>query len=71
MPADKNLATVAEGDHRKRRARTFRIFDYFGLLPLHHGDAGIGRSEIDVDCLGHDRCPCMAGLHAQSPAATK
>ena len=54
---DQNLAGIGECHHRRRRARTFGILDHLRLVALHHGNAGVGGSEIDPDCLGHDGSP--------------
>ena len=55
--ADQNFAAVREGDHRRRGPRALGILDHLGRVALHDGDARVGRSEIDPDCLGHDESP--------------
>ena len=51
--ADETLAAFREGDHRRRGARALGILDDLGVLAFHHGDAGIGRAEIDTDNFSH------------------
>ena len=53
--SDDDLPVIGEGDHRGRRAHAFGILDDLGILPLHHGDAGIGSAEIDTDHFRHYR----------------
>ena len=55
--ADEDANTVCESYNRRRRARTFGIFDDLGLLAVHYCNAGVRRSEIDADCFGHVRAP--------------
>ena len=50
--ADQDLAVLAERDHGGRRPRSFGVFDHLRLSAFHHGDTGIGRSQIDTDYLG-------------------
>jgi hypothetical protein len=56
--ADQDLAVLAERDHGGRRPRAFGVFDHLCLPAFHHGDTGIGRSQIDADHLGHVRLRC-------------
>ena len=51
--ADEALPVSREGDDRRCRACTFRILDDLGVLAVHHGDAGIGRSQVDADYFCH------------------
>ena len=51
--ADEALAVLGEGDDGGRGARAFRILDDLGVLAVHDGDAGIGRSEVDTDYFCH------------------
>ena len=60
--ADENLAAVREGNHRRRRSCALGILDHFGLVAFHDGNARVGRSEIDPDCLGHDESPVQRVL---------
>src|SRR3984885_15778394 len=55
--AGKDLAIVSEGDHRRRGAAALSIFDHPGLVSFHHGNARVGGSEIDANCLRHDQAP--------------
>jgi len=52
---------VAEGDDRRRGARAFRVLDHLGVLAVHDGDAGIGRSEVDTDYFSHCSSLRLAG----------
>ena len=60
--ADEALAVVRERDDRRRRARAFRILDNLGRGAFHHGDAGVGRAEVDADDFSHIQFPFDAGL---------
>ena len=60
--ADENFAAIGEGNHRRRRPCALGILDHLGLVAFHHGDARVGRSEIDPDCLGHDESPVQRML---------
>ncbi len=44
---------VGEGDDRRRGARAFGILDDLRRGAFHHGDAGVGRAEVDTDDLSH------------------
>jgi hypothetical protein len=35
----------------------FSVFDNFRGVPFHHGNARVGSSEIDTDCLRHEGSP--------------
>src|SRR5690606_29017352 len=50
---DEPLVRIGERDHRRRRARAFRILDDLGVLALHHGNARVGGAEIDADDFAH------------------
>src|SRR6185503_6161742 len=52
--ADQPLTVVRERDDRWGGAHAFCVFDDFRRLAFHHGDAGIGGSEVDTDDLSHD-----------------
>jgi hypothetical protein len=56
---DQDFAIVGEGDHGRRRTAALGIFDDLGLVPFHHGNAGVSGSEIDTNCLRHDQAPCF------------
>ena len=58
---DEDFAGIGKGDHRRRRPRALRILDDLRLVAFHHGDARIGRSEIDSNCLSHDVSPFHSG----------
>ncbi len=65
--ADEALAVVGEGDDGRRGVATFRILDDLGVLAFHHGDAGIGRAEVDADDLAHCKillCQQIGRAHA-------
>src|SRR5262249_4666593 len=51
--ADELLAITIEGYDGGGGARPFRVLDHLRLLTFHHGDAGIGRSEVDPDDFSH------------------
>ena len=40
---DQAFTVFGEGDHGRRRARAFGVFDNLGVFAFHQGDAGIGR----------------------------
>ncbi len=50
---DQAFAVFGEGDHRRRRARAFGVFDDLGLLAFHQGDAGVGGAQVDSYDLAH------------------
>ena len=60
--ADENFPAVREGNHRRRRSGALGILDHLGRVAFHDGDARVGRSEIDPDCLGHDESPVQRVL---------
>src|SRR5262249_532669 len=67
---DQTLALVRESDDRRRCAHAFSVLDDPRRLAFHHSDAGIGRSEIDTDDLGHGlKSPSLrqVGLARQAP----
>ena len=67
---DEQLAILGECDHRRRRPRSFGVFDHLGLPAFHYGDTGIGRTEIDADYLaGHVRLRSWRPTHASMSAA--
>jgi NAD-specific glutamate dehydrogenase len=51
---DQDFTIIGEGDHGRRGSAAFGIFDDLGIVTFHHGNAGVGGSEIDTDCLRHD-----------------
>src|SRR6266568_221823 len=55
------FARFGERDHRRRGARAFGVFDDLCAPTLHHGNAGIGRAEIDTDNLAHRDLMSKAG----------
>ena len=59
--SDEDFAGIGKGNHRRGRPCPLRILDDFRLVAFHHGDARIGRSEIDSDCLSHDVSPFHSG----------
>ena len=56
---DQHLAGARKRDHRRRRARPFRVLDHFGFAAFHHGDTGKGRPQIDPDDFGHSTPPAQ------------
>src|SRR6202012_1275740 len=54
--ADEALAIIAECDDRRSGAHAFGVFDDFGVLAIHYGDARIRGAEVDTNDLSH-------GLH--------
>jgi hypothetical protein len=63
--ADQTLAVLGEGDDRRRGARAFRIFDDLGLAAFHHGDAAVGRAQIDTDYFSHGPSLAPRLMHVQ------
>src|SRR5262249_28398580 len=55
--ANEALATLGKGDHGGGRPAALAILDHLGILAFHHGDAGIGRAEIDADDFSHSLTP--------------
>ncbi len=51
--ADQALAIRGEGHDGGRGAGAFGILDDLGGRAFHHGDAGIGRAQIDADYFSH------------------
>ena len=51
--ADEAFAVVGERDDRGRGAHALGVLDNFWILAFHHGDARIGRAEIDANHLAH------------------
>ncbi|EAV43575.1 putative NAD-specific glutamate dehydrogenase encoded in antisense gene pair with dnaKJ [Stappia aggregata IAM 12614] len=51
--ADETLAIVGEGHHRRGGAGAFCVFNYFGILAVHDGDARVRRAEVDTNDLCH------------------
>ena len=48
---------VSEGDNRRRRARTFCVFDDPWLRAVHDCDAAVGGSKVDTNDFGHALYP--------------
>jgi hypothetical protein len=51
--SDEPFAVLGESDHRRRRARAFAVLDDLGLAAFHHGNAAVGRAQVDANDLGH------------------
>ena len=51
--AHQPLAALGERHDRRRGAGAFLIRDDRGLAGFHHGDAGIGRAQVDADNFSH------------------
>jgi hypothetical protein len=51
--ADEAFAIIREGDNRGRGAHALGVLDHLGRFALHDRYAGIGRTEVDTDDLGH------------------
>ena len=51
---DQTLIFLGECHNRRRGARTFRIFDDFGLAPIHDRDARIGCAKVNTDNFRHN-----------------
>jgi hypothetical protein len=51
--ADEAVAGVGEGDDRRGRTPALGILEDGRLAALHHGDAGVGRAQVDPDRLCH------------------
>ncbi len=58
--ADEALAVVGECHDRRRRVAAFRILDDLGSFAFHHGDARIGRAEVDANDLAHCINPLLS-----------
>jgi len=54
--ADQALAIIAESNDRRRGTHALGVFDDFGVLAIHYGNARIGGAEVDPYDLSH-------GLH--------
>jgi hypothetical protein len=50
---DQPLARGGEADHRRGRARAVGVGDHDGGVAVHHGDARVGRAQIDSDDAAH------------------
>ena len=64
--ADQPLTVLGEGDDRRRGARALAIFDDLRLAAFHHGDAAVGRAQVDPDDLGHISSP-LSSAPSSSP----
>ena len=53
--ADESFAGLGERHDRRSRSRSFGVGDDGGALPLHHGDDGVGRAEVDPDHFSHEK----------------
>ncbi|EIL99176.1 putative NAD-specific glutamate dehydrogenase [Rhodanobacter thiooxydans LCS2] len=51
--AHQHLAVLGEGDDGRRGAIAFRVLDDLGRAAVHHGHAGVGRTQVDADDLAH------------------
>jgi hypothetical protein len=51
--SDQTFAILGEGDDRRCGPSAFRIGNDRRLPAFHHGDAGVGRSQIDSYDFGH------------------
>jgi hypothetical protein len=51
--ADEAFAVLGESDDGWRGSRAFAILDDLRLTAFHHGDATVGRAQVDSDDLGH------------------
>src|SRR3970282_95553 len=49
----KDLAPLADADHRRRQPAALLVDDDLGLPALHHGHHGVRGAEIDPDDLRH------------------
>ncbi len=47
--ADEAFAVLGEGDDRRGGAHAFRVFDDFGLVAFHDGNARVRGAEVDAD----------------------
>ena len=50
---DEPLSVLRERDDGRRGATALRVRDHGGLAALEHGHTGVGRAQVDADCLGH------------------
>src|ERR1700730_15282624 len=55
--SDQDFALIQKRHDRWCRACTFSVFDNFRGVTFHHGNARVGSSEIDADCLRHEGSP--------------
>ena len=51
--ADQHFAFVGVGDHGRRGARAFGVFDDFRLAAFHDGDAAIGGAQVNTNDFRH------------------
>ena len=52
--SDQHLAVTRVGDDRRCGAVAFGVLDDLDVVAFHHGDAGVGRPEIDTDDFTHE-----------------
>src|SRR6202035_2312178 len=55
---DQDFALIQKRHHRWCCAGAFSVFDNFRGVTFHHGNARVGSSEVDADCLRHEGAPC-------------
>jgi hypothetical protein len=55
--ADEAVAAFGEGDHRRCRSPALGVLQHGWLAALQHGDAGVGRAQIDSDRFTHYSVP--------------
>jgi hypothetical protein len=51
--ANQPIAGVGESDDRRGRTPALGVLENGRLAALHHGDAGVGRAQVDADRLAH------------------
>src|SRR5262249_30375703 len=51
--ADKTFTVICKGNNRRRRSHAFGVFDDFGGLAFHDGNARVGGAEVDANDLTH------------------
>ncbi len=50
---DEDLVVLRKGNDRRCRAIAFRVLDDLGLVTFHHGNAGVGGTQVDTDYFTH------------------
>ena len=51
--ANQHLVVTGEAHDRWRGAVALAVLDHPDLAPLHHGDAGVGRAQVNSDYFAH------------------